>query len=267
MTNATRNTRPAGSSARSTPVKVVSRTDAGVAVVAAAAPGRSPLGPVTNATWAWTVRRFARALMWTLPGYAIAYGAVTLGRWDGVAPLPYLENGRVFHLIGWVVAVWLGVMALFALAGLLAAARSRRTAAIGLMVGLTGTVLWLPFAGLPGDTPVYGTTAHTLSLAGGAVYTVGWLLAGWAVVFSGLFNKTDGLMLMLAAPMLGIGGLLVGPLQTVGAIFTLAAGIGMAWTAGHFVPSVQAPPTALSKAVAAGAKAVAAKVATTGSVS
>jgi hypothetical protein len=244
----------------------VSRTDAGVAVVAAAAPERSAIGPVTNATWAWAVRRFARALMWTLPGYAVAYGAVTLGRWDGLAPLPYLENGRILHLIGWVVAMWLGLMALVALAGLLAAARSRRTAAIGLMVGLTGAVLWLPFAALPRDTAVYGTDAHTLALAGGAVYSAGWLLAGWSVVHSGLFSKSDGLMLMLAAPMLGIAGLLVGPLQTVGAIFTLAAGIGMAWTAGHLVPSVGATPTVRATAAAAGAQAVSAKVATTGSV-
>ncbi|WP_178135027.1 hypothetical protein [Phytohabitans houttuyneae] len=244
----------------------MSRTDAGVAVVAAAAPESSPIGAVTNATWAWSVRRFARALMWTLPGYAVAYGAVTLGRWDGLAPLPYLENGRVFHLLGWVVAVWLGIMALVALAGLLAAARSRRSAAIGLMVGLTGTVLWLPFAALPADTPVYGLDARTLSLAGAALYSAGWLLAGWAVVHSGLFSKSDGLLLMLAAPMVGVAGQLVGPLQTVGAIFTLAAGIGMSWTAGRFVPSVHATPTARTAAVAAGAKAVSAKVATTGSV-
>lgn len=264
MTNATRHTRPAGSTVRSAPVRVVSRTDAGVAVVAAAAPERSPIGPVTNATWAWSVRRFARALMWTLPGYAIAYGAVTLGRWDGDALLPYLANGRAFHLIGWVVAVCLGLIALVALAGLLAAARSRRTAAAGLVVGLTGVVLWLPFAALPADTPVYSLDARTLSLAGGAVYSVGWLLAGWSVARSGLFNKSDGLLLMVAAPMLGVAGLLVGPLQTVGAIFVLAAGIGMSWTAGRFVPSVHSGRTA---AAAAGAKAVAAKVATTGNVS
>jgi hypothetical protein len=262
MTNATRHTRPAGSTVRSAPVRVVSRTDAGVAVVAAAAPERSPIGPVTNATWAWSVRRFARALMWTLPGYAVAYGAVTLGRWDGLAPLPYLENGRVFHLVGWVVAMWLGLMALVALAGLLAAARSRRTAAIGLMVALTGTVLWLPFAALPGDTPVYSLDAHTLSLAGGAVYSAGWLLAGWSVLHSGLFSKSDGLLLMVAAPMLGVAGLVVGPLQTVGAIFVLAAGIGMSWTAGRLVPSVHSGRAAAT----AGAQAVAAKVATTGSV-
>lgn len=51
MTNATRHKRRAGSTGRSAPVRVVSRTGAGVAVVAAAAPEHSPTGPVTNATW------------------------------------------------------------------------------------------------------------------------------------------------------------------------------------------------------------------------
>jgi hypothetical protein len=74
------------------------------------------------------------------------------------------------------------------------------------------------------------------------------------------------MMLMLAAPMVGIGGQLVGPLQTVGAIFMLAAGIGIAWTAGRHVPSVSAVQSAHTTAVAAGAQAVATKVATTGSV-
>ncbi|GAA4168105.1 hypothetical protein GCM10022251_58310 [Phytohabitans flavus] len=241
---------------------MVARTEAGVAVVAE----RSSIASVTNATWAWSMRRFARGLMWTLPGYAVVYGAVTLGRWDGGAPLPYLENGRILHLVGWVVAVWLGLLALVAMASLLAAARSRRAATMGLMVGLTGAVLWLPFAALPRDTPVYGLDAHTLSLAGAAVYSAGWLLAGWSVMYSGLFNKSDGLLLMVAGPMVGVAGLLVGPLQTVGAIFILAAGIGMSWTAGRIVPSVHATPKVRAAAAAAGAQAVAAQVATTGSV-
>ena len=126
-----------------------------------------------------------------------------------------------------------------------------------------GAPTWLPFAAVPRDTAVYSTDARTLALAGAAVYSVGWLLAGWSVARSGLFSKSDGLILMVAAPMLGVAGLLVGPLQTVGAIFVLAAGIGMSWTAGHLVPAVH---SGQSPAAAAGAKAVAAKVATTGSV-
>ncbi|MCW6006934.1 hypothetical protein K1W54_20455 [Micromonospora sp. CPCC 205371] len=231
MTNAAKHTRPAGpTTARATP----SRTGSPV----------SRDGPPTNVTWAWSVRRFGRVLMWTLPAYAVLFGGVTFGRMDGGGPAPYLANGRLLHLIGWVVATWLGLVALLAIACLLAAARSRRSAAAGLLIGLTGMALLLPFAALPPDTAVYGWDARRLSLVGAGVYSLGWVLAGWAVARSKLFSKGDGLLLMMAGPMLGVGGLLVGPLQTVGAIFVLAAGIGMAWTAGHLVPAPRRDATA-----------------------
>jgi hypothetical protein len=217
-------------------------------------------GPPTNVTWAWSVRRLGRALMWALPAYAVVFGGITFGRLDGGGPAPYLANGRILHLIGWVVATWLGVVALLAIASLLAAARSRRSAAVGLLIGLTGIALLLPFAALPPDTPVYGWDARRLALVGAGVYSLGWVLAGWAVARSKLFSKTDGLLLMVAGPMLGAGGLLVGPLQTVGAIFVLAAGIGMAWTAGHLMPAPRRNAEAEASA-AAGARAVAARAA------
>jgi hypothetical protein len=217
-------------------------------------------GPPTNVTWAWSVRRLGRVLMWTLPAYAVVFGGVTFGRMDGGGPAPYLANGRLPHLIGWVVATWLGVVALLAIACLLAAARSRRSAAAGLLIGLTGIALLLPFAALPPDTAVYDWDARRLALAGAGVYSLGWVLAGWAVARSKLFSKADGLMLMVAGPMLGVGGLLVGPLQTVGAIFVLAAGIGMAWSAGHLVPAPRRGASA-EAAAATGARAVAARAA------
>lgn len=247
MTNAAKHTRPAGpTTARSTPART--------------GHAASREGPPTNVTWAWSVRRLGRALMWTLPAYAVVFGGVTFGRMDGGGPAPYLANGRTAHLIGWVVATWLGVVALLAIASLLAAARSRRSAAVGLLVGLTGIAVLLPFAALPPDTQVYGWDARRLTLAGAGVYSLGWVLAGWAVARSRLFTKADGLLLMAAGPLVGVGGLLVGPLQTVGAIFVLAAGIGMAWTAGRLIPAPRHTATA-EAAAAAGARAVAARAA------
>jgi hypothetical protein len=246
MTNAAKHTRPAGpTTTRATPSRTASTV--------------SRDGPPTNVTWAWSVRRLGRALMWALPAYAVVFGGITFGRMDG-GPAPYLANGRILHLIGWVVATWLGVVALLAVASLLAAARSRRSAAVGLLIGLTGIALLLPFAALPPDTPVYGWDARRLALVGAGVYSLGWVLAGWAVARSKLFSKTDGLLLMVAGPMLGAGGLLVGPLQTVGAIFVLAAGIGMAWTAGRLMPAPRRDAAAEASA-AAGARAVAARAA------
>jgi hypothetical protein len=214
----------------------------------------TPLAPATNASWAWSVRRFARAAVWLLPAYAILYGAVAMASDGGVGNDPYPADGQAVYLIGWVAAVWLGLLALLALTGLLAATRSRRVAAAGLLVSIAGTVLMLPFAGFEEQTPVFGTTARSLVLLGATFYSVGWFLTGWAVARSGTFSLGDGVMLIIAAPLLGLGGALIGSLQTFGAIFVLIAGIGIGYRSGRLMPretahdaanaSLNTPPTA-----------------------
>ncbi|MDG4796783.1 hypothetical protein [Micromonospora sp. WMMD1082] len=196
----------------------------------------APLGPATNASWAWSLRRLARAAVWLLPAYAILYGAVAMASDGGVGNDPYPADGRPLYLIGWVAAVWLGLLALLGLAGLLAATRSRHAAVAGLLVSIAGTVLMLPFAGLSEQTPVFGTTARSLVLVGATCYSVGWLLTGWAVARSGMFSIGDGTMLIIASPLLGLGGALIGSLQTFGAIFVLIAGIGICYRSGRLMP-------------------------------
>ncbi|MFU8875087.1 hypothetical protein [Micromonospora sp. SL4-19] len=198
-------------------------------------PGR--VAPATNASWAWSVRRFARAAVWLLPAYAILYGLVAMASDGGVGNDPYPANGRPLYLVGWVAAVWLGLLALLALTGLLAATRCRRVAAAGLLVSIAGVVLMLPFAGLTEQAPVFGTTARTLVLVGATCYSIGWFLTGWSVARSGMFAYGDGIMLMIAAPLLGLGGALVGSLQTFGAIFALVAGLGIGYRSGRLVPA------------------------------
>ncbi|MER7457434.1 hypothetical protein [Micromonospora sp. NPDC126480] len=192
--------------------------------------------PATNATWAWSLRRLARAAVWLLPAYAILYGLVSMASDGGVGNDPYPADGRPLYLVGWVAAVWLGLLAILALTGLLAATRSRRAAVTGLLLGLAGTVLMLPFAGLAEETPVFGTTARMLVLVGSACYSLGWLATGWAVARSGAFSMGDGTMLMIAAPLLGLAGSLIGSLQTFGAIFVLIAGIGIGYRSGRLTP-------------------------------
>ena len=212
------------------------RFDQGLRVFALEATVMAPSLPVTDESWARSIRRFAQAGVWTVPVYAVVYGVVTLGSLGGGVAAPHLADGGPMHLVGWLSAVWLGLMALMSIAGVLAPVRSRRIATAGLMVGIAGAALMLPFAALPKHTSVYGSDARTLALAGAAVYSLGWLVMGSAVLRSGVFMRTDGVLLMVAAPMLGIAGLLIGPLQTVGALLTLAAGIGVAWAARRLSP-------------------------------
>ncbi|MET8907456.1 hypothetical protein [Micromonospora sp. NPDC004551] len=197
-----------------------------------------PAAPATDASWAWSVRRFARAAVWLLPAYAVLYGLVAMASDGGVGNDPYPADGQPVYLIGWVAAVWLGLLALLALTGLLAATRCRRIALVGLLASIGGMVLMLPFAGLAEEAPVFGTTARSLVLVGATFYSLGWFLTGWSVARSGMFSYGDGIMLMIAAPLLGLGGALIGSLQTFGAIFVLIAGIGIGYRSGRLVPAV-----------------------------
>ncbi len=196
-----------------------------------------PGAPATNASWAWSVRRLARAAVWLLPAYAILYGLVAMASDGGVGNDPYPADGQPLYLVGWVAAVWLGLLALLALTGLLAATRCRRIAVAGLLASIGGTVLMLPFAGLAEQTPVFGATARGIVLFGATWYSVGWFLAGWSLARSGLFSYGDGIMVMIAAPLLGLGGALIGSLQTFGAIFVLIAGIGIGYRSGRLIPA------------------------------
>jgi hypothetical protein len=224
-------------------------------------PEPTAVGPATSATWAWSLRRFGRWMVLGLPGYALISGLVSLStRHRGAAGL-YLPDGPALHLVAWVGAAWIGLMALMALAALLAATRTRRAALLALMAGAAGLLAMLPFAGLPGQATVYGAAARWYVLAGATVYSVGWALAGSAVARSGVLNFGDGVLLMLAAPLLGVAGLLIDPLQTIGAVLVFAAGIGIVLRAGRLLPVGRR-----GIAAAAAAQAVAAAAATTQAV-
>ncbi|MGC4896142.1 hypothetical protein [Micromonospora sp. DT31] len=210
-----------------------------------------PGAPATDASWAWSIRRFARAAVWLLPAYAVLYGLVAMASDGGVGNDPYPADGRPLYLIGWVGSVWLGLLALLALTGLLVATRCRRVALAGLLASIGGTVLMLAFAGLAEQTPVFGLTARGLVLAGATCYSAGWFLTGWSVARSGMFSYGDGVLLMIAAPLLGLGGALIGSLQTFGAIFVLVAGIGIGYRSGRLVPETIARDAAAASVAVA----------------
>ncbi|MFI5933609.1 hypothetical protein [Actinoplanes sp. NPDC051494] len=187
---------------------------------------------VQEAVWIWSVRRYARVSLWGLPLGAALYGWSTLGVTVPPGPLP-VE----------LAAGWLATVAMIGLTGLLAGCRTRRTALLGLLVGLAGAILWLPLTALPAGTAPDGTTipagsVHTTAVVAAAAMGTGLLLLGWAVFRSKLVNPADGVLLMLAAVSIGAGSLAVKPLPTVGALLLLAAGMGLAWTGSRLIPPV-----------------------------
>ncbi|MET8148997.1 hypothetical protein ACIBSW_16030 [Actinoplanes sp. NPDC049668] len=186
--------------------------------------------PVREAVWIWSVRRYARISLWALPLGAVLYGWTTLG-----------VAGPPGTLLVQLVAGWLCAVAMIGLAGLLSGSRTRRSALVGLLVGMAGFMLMLPLAALPEGVGPAGSglsaaQVHAASLAAAAIAGVGWLLLGWAVFRSKLVNPADGVLLMLAAISIGAGSYAVRPLPTVGALLLLAAGMGLAWTGSRLIP-------------------------------
>jgi hypothetical protein len=198
---------------------------------------RPPLPPATDATWAWSLRRFARHGVWLLPGYAVWTGVLSLASVEA-NPAAYLAADRPLQVVGWVLGAWLGLLALLALTGLLIVVRSRRAALTGFLMALGGTLLMLPFAGVGEQSPAYGADARVLAVFGAVLASAGWTTTGWAVLRSRVFTFGDGVLLMLAGPLVGVVGLFSDPLQTLGALFVLAAGIGIAWRSGRLIPVV-----------------------------
>jgi hypothetical protein len=186
--------------------------------------------PVREAVWIWSVRRYARFALWALPAAALLDGWATLSVPTPPGPLAVR-----------LAAAWLSTLAMIALAGLLAGARTRRSALAGLVIGLLGSLLTLPLAALPPEmvpagTPLRPDQLDLVGVVAAAATGAGWLLLGWAVFRSRLVNPADGILLMLAALAIGAGTHARQPLPTVGALLLLAAGTGLAWTAGRLIP-------------------------------
>ena len=189
-----------------------------------------PHGAVRGAVWIWSVRRYARIALWALPASALLLGWSTLSVATPPGPLAVR-----------LAAGWMSTVAMIALAGLLAGSRTRRSALLGLLIGLAGSILLLPLAALPDGvspdgSPLTAGQVHAGALIGSAVLGAGWLLLGWAVFRSKLVNPADGILLMLAAVSIGAGSFAIKPLPTVGALLLLAAGMGIAWTGNRLIP-------------------------------
>jgi hypothetical protein len=240
MTYAARKPRPGPARA---PYARHAGADDGLSLLGGSATVDVPVGPASTAAWARSLRRFARVAVWALPAYALAYGIATLGPARDTGPAPYLSGDDPVDLLVGLASAWLGLVATVALAGLLAPVRGRRSAAGGLIAGLLGTALLLPVAGLPAESSVADLSVRGLQWAGLTLIAVGWLLLGWAVARSRLFNRGDGILLMLAGPLLAAGAGAYGPLRTIGALLLLAAGIGIGWTAGRLVTSIRRSAT------------------------
>lgn len=258
MTYATRNLRP-GRSIR--PLRGQHRHF--VAVHAPADPlwvAEPRVAPVTAPPLVWprSVRRFAGVAIWALPAYVLMLGAVTLLRvpdpradFAGYAAYVTTDRFRLAALAA-MLGAGLSLVALVALAALLAGRHGGRTAGAALLAGIGAVAIGLPLSGLGayaqpaigwaflrGDTGVavavnegtYGSAAALAGAAAAASGTLAWLLAGLAVQRARVLNPADGVLFMVGAPIVSLGGTLAEFLPTIGALLLLAGALGLAWSA------------------------------------
>lgn len=237
------------------------RRGVGLAVLSGSSPGDPP-PVVLDQAWARGARRMARAAAWALPAYALVYlwftlaGTVEFGSeatgWSArVSSADYQRTQLLAGLGGWLLAM----VAMVALSALLVGLRGRLLAGLGLLAGLTAAVLLLPQLGVtvftaratgaavadgdPAAAQVFAQAqghGEEVAVAGVVLFSMAWLLFGLAVWRSRPLSRADGLLLVLAAPLLGVASLDVPMVGPLGALLLLAAGIGIAANGARALP-------------------------------
>lgn len=228
-----------------------------------ARPPHQPDDPPVDPAWLRYTRPIARVAIWSLPLYAVIHlwwalqivpepSADPVAWVDQVASASYQQT-RILAGFG---SMGLGLVAMVALVGLLAGMRGRWAAVSGLLTGLAATALLLAQVGLqtftagavaetvPGAAPAARLYAeltdnmHTQFVLGLCLLSAAWLLLGVAVWRSGVFNRGDGLLLMIAGLLIGVTELFAPAVVPLGPLLLAAAGLGIAWTSGRVVGEV-----------------------------
>ena len=256
------------------PARSVGRVHpASVAPAAARGRGRraKPAASSRSSNRTDRLQAFGRYAVWAIPVYAIA--AVAFPRPSGAFSSDRATYAHYLATAHGTISEWariiglgvLGVLSLVALAALLIKARGRWLALVGLIAGLGGSVLLILEAGsvvirnermrdavLGGDvTRIHGNAQATSGLVplGLLLLTLGWVLLGIAVFVARGLNRTDGVLLVISAPMIYIGGLVLSMIPVLGAFLLVAAGLGIGFAAGKVQPAgiIPTPPLGIGQ--------------------
>lgn len=209
--------------------------------------------------YAHRVATFGRYGVWAIPIFAVFTGlfprAAGAFSADPALYARYLANddGTVSDLARTLGTSAFGVLSIVALAALLNKARGHRIALAGMVIGLAGSVLLILEVGsvvirnermrdalLGGDFSRIVGNAHATSRlvpAGIGLLTLGWILFGIAVFMADGLNRSDGVLLIISAPMIYAGGLVLNMIPVLGAFLLVAAGLGIGFAAAKVQPA------------------------------
>ncbi|HKD98124.1 MAG TPA: hypothetical protein VKB69_11030 [Micromonosporaceae bacterium] len=210
--------------------------------------------------WWRTAQRVGRFGVLVIPVYAILAGVLPrASRAFSTDPAAYhryfAARYRPLEVVAGLGTGLSCVLSAAFLAMLLLRGRGRRYGLVGLGLALAGAVGLLVVTGgvvIRADrlrTPLFhldwariDVNAHTMSSAAAVVVvcsavalTAGWLLLGVGLLRTRGANKGDGVLLMISAPLLYLGGMALRVLPTMGSFILLAAGLGIVVTGGRMV--------------------------------
>jgi Amt family ammonium transporter len=205
------------------------------------------------------VATFGRYGVWAIPIFAVFTGllprAAGAFSTDPAVYARYLatDHGSVSDLVRTLGAGLFGVLSIVALAALLSKARGHSIAFAGMLAALAGSVLLILEVGsvvirnermrgalLGGDFSRIAGNAHATSRlvpAGIGLLTLGWILLGIAVFMADGLNRSDGVLLIISAPMIYAGGLVLNMIPVLGAFLLVAAGLGIGFAADKVLPA------------------------------
>jgi hypothetical protein len=227
---------------------VTAAKQAALARPVAGGPGMAPAKG-----WRGRTRTFGHYGVWAIPVFAlVAALAPRSGAAFSTDPRVYARYDAIgrYETGEFVVTIALGVLgviAILAMGVLLWQSRARRLGQAGLIATCLGAaaMLWQvstltvradrlrhdllsgDFAQIAFNAADKGGLAVTLALGGAVLLCIGWILYGIGVFRADGLNRADGVLLIISAPMLYLGGMVLNMIPVLGAFLLLAAGLGI----------------------------------------
>ena len=218
---------------------------------------RRPLSGLEPTVWQRRTYAFGRYAVIAIPVFALIAGLLPRSAAafsvDPAVYAHYAAHGR-WQPREAAVTIFLaatGLASIVGLAALLWRGRATRLAVSGLVLGLVGSITMISIVGstviredrlrhalLAGDwshlalnARETGSVATSIVAWGALLLTIGWILLGVGIMRTAGLNRADGPLVIIAAPLMFLGGMIAHVLPTMGSFLLLAAGLGIVFTA------------------------------------
>lgn len=203
--------------------------------------------------------RWVRAGVWMLPVFGLLTFFATLThqpdpatRFEEWSRYVTTDVFLASHIVGSIAGAAFAILGVVALGAFLAGSRRSGLAAAGMAAAVFGNVLVTAVFGIAaGAQPalgraflageplaeelyseVYGPPVFGIAGAGVILFSLGFVLLGWAAAASGRVPAWAGAGMAVAGPLIGLAGVIFGPAQTPGSILMIVAGLAIAKAVG-----------------------------------